>query len=147
MTDPSALFDLSGKVALVTGASSGLGVTFAEALADAGADLVLAARRVDRLDQVAARIEERGRLALPVACDITDAAQVEAAIERGVGEFGHIDILVANAGAGPRGLRDAREGAHGALRGVGPDQPDRAPGTPARPPGGTCSRAGRARSS
>jgi len=104
MNGPASLFDLSGKVALVTGASSGLGVTFAEALAGAGADLVLAARRIDRLDQVAARIEERGRLALPVACDVTDAEQVEATVERGVGEFGHIDILVANAGSVPEGF-------------------------------------------
>lgn len=100
----SSLFDLTGRVAFVTGASSGLGVTFAEALAEAGADVVLAARRVDRLEEVAARIRQTGRRALPVACDVTDAAQVEAAVEAAVAEFGRIDVLVANAGAVPDGF-------------------------------------------
>lgn len=100
----SSLFDLTGRVALITGASSGLGVTFAEALAEAGADVVLAARRVDRLEEVAARIRATGRRALPVACDVTDAAQVEAAVEAAVAEFGRIDVLVANAGAVPDGF-------------------------------------------
>ena len=97
-------FDLGGRVALVTGASSGLGVTFAEGLAAAGADVVLAARRVDRLEEVAARIRETGRRALPVACDVTDPAQVDAAVEAAVAEFGGIDVLVANAGAVPDGF-------------------------------------------
>ncbi|MGD9573224.1 MAG: SDR family NAD(P)-dependent oxidoreductase [Thermoleophilia bacterium] len=101
---PEGLFDLTGRVALVTGASSGLGVTFAEGLAAAGADVVLAARRVDRLEEVAARIRETGRRALPVACDVTDPEQVEAAVEAAVGEFGSIDVLVANAGAVPDGF-------------------------------------------
>lgn len=100
----SSLFDLTGRVALITGASSGLGVTFAEALAEAGADVVLAARRVDRLEEVAARIRATGRRALPVACDVTDAAQVEAAVEAAVADFGRIDVLVANAGAVPDGF-------------------------------------------
>jgi NAD(P)-dependent dehydrogenase (short-subunit alcohol dehydrogenase family) len=97
-------FDLTGRVALVTGASSGLGVTFAEGLAAAGADLVLAARRTDRLEEVAARIRSTGRRALPVACDVTDPAQVEAALEAAVGELGGVDVLVANAGAVPDGF-------------------------------------------
>jgi NAD(P)-dependent dehydrogenase (short-subunit alcohol dehydrogenase family) len=100
----SSLFDLSGKVALVTGASSGLGVTFAEGLADAGADLVLAARRADRLEEVAGRIRHRGRQATPVACDVTDPVQVEAAVTTAVAEHGRIDVLVANAGAVPDGF-------------------------------------------
>lgn len=104
MTAVAPLFDLTGRVALVTGASSGLGVTFAEGLAAAGADVVLAARRVDRLEEVAGRIRERGRRALPVACDVTDAAQVEAAVEAAVEEFGRIDVLVANAGSVPDGF-------------------------------------------
>jgi NAD(P)-dependent dehydrogenase (short-subunit alcohol dehydrogenase family) len=104
MSDPSSMFDLDGRVAFVTGASSGLGVTFAEGLAAAGADVVLAARRVDRLEEVAERIRATGRRALPVACDVTDPAQVEAAVEAAMAEFGRIDVLVANAGAVPDGF-------------------------------------------
>jgi NAD(P)-dependent dehydrogenase (short-subunit alcohol dehydrogenase family) len=104
MSAASPMFDLSGKVALVTGASSGLGVTFAEGLAAAGADVVLAARRVDRLEEVAGRIRETGRRALPVACDVTEPEQVEAAVEAAVAEYGRIDVLVANAGAVPDGF-------------------------------------------
>ncbi len=109
MPSSPSLFDLSGRVALVTGASSGLGVTFANALADAGADLVLAARRVDRLEALAAEIGARaGRRAVPVACDVTDPDQVEAAVQRAVGEFGRLDIAVANAGAVPEASRCPR---------------------------------------
>ncbi len=100
----SSLLSLQGKVALVTGASSGLGVTFASALADAGADVVLAARRVERLEEVAAVIREGGRRALPVACDVTDPEQVEEAVARAVAEFGRIDVLIANAGSVPEGF-------------------------------------------
>jgi NAD(P)-dependent dehydrogenase (short-subunit alcohol dehydrogenase family) len=104
MTIPPS-FDLTGRVALVTGASSGLGVTFASALADAGADLVLAARRTDRLHDVAGEIAERtGRRALPVACDVTDPDQVEAAVQLAVSELGRLDVAVANAGAVPEGF-------------------------------------------
>ncbi len=103
MSVPS-LFSLEGRVALVTGASSGLGVTFARALADAGADVVLAARRVDRLEEVAAAIREGGRRALPVACDVTDPEQVEDAVAAAVAEFGRIDVLIANAGSVPEGF-------------------------------------------
>lgn len=102
---PLPSFDLSGRVALVTGASSGLGTTFADALAGAGADLVLAARRTDRLEEVAAGIAERtGRRAVPVACDVTDAEQVEAAVQTAVREFGRLDVAVANAGSVPEGF-------------------------------------------
>ncbi|MGD9694687.1 MAG: SDR family NAD(P)-dependent oxidoreductase [Thermoleophilia bacterium] len=105
MPPASSLFDLTGRVALVTGASSGLGVTFAEALAEAGADVVLTARRLDRLEAVAERISSTtGRRAVPLACDVTDAEQVEAATEAAVRELGRIDVLVANAGAVPEGF-------------------------------------------
>jgi NAD(P)-dependent dehydrogenase (short-subunit alcohol dehydrogenase family) len=104
-TSSSSLFDLSGRVALVTGASSGLGITFAHALAEQGADLVLAARRTDRLEQVASEVAERtGRRTLPLACDVTDADQVEAVVQAAVGEFGRLDVAVANAGAVPEGF-------------------------------------------
>jgi NAD(P)-dependent dehydrogenase (short-subunit alcohol dehydrogenase family) len=72
MTDPSTIFGLQGRVALVTGASSGLGVVFARALAGAGADVVLAARRTDRLEDLAEGLRGLGRRALPVPCDVTE---------------------------------------------------------------------------
>lgn len=66
------LFRLDGKVAVVTGASSGLGVSFAGALADTGADVVLAARRVEKLEETKKLVESKGRRALAVACDVAD---------------------------------------------------------------------------
>lgn len=98
------LFRLDGRIAFVTGASSGLGVVFAEALADAGANVVLAARREDRLQEVAKRIEQSGRRALVVRCDVTDAAQVEEAVARAWEYFGRVDILVNNAGIAADGV-------------------------------------------
>ncbi len=98
-------FSLRGRTALITGASSGLGVTYARALADAGAHVVLAARRGDRLRTLAKEIEATGRTALPVVCDVADPEQVEELVERTCNEFGRIDVLVNNAGitadAGP----------------------------------------------
>jgi len=70
---PHTLFDMTDRTAVVTGASSGLGVVFAEALAEAGANVVVAARRVSRLEEVAARITSAGGAALAVECDVTDA--------------------------------------------------------------------------
>ena len=92
------LFRVDGRTAFVTGASSGLGVTFAEALAGAGANVVLAARREDRLEEVAQRIQRNGGKALVVRCDVVDAAQVEQAMARAWDHFGRVDILVNNAG-------------------------------------------------
>src|SRR5690242_5465971 len=93
-------FSLSGKIALVTGASSGLGAGFAVALAEAGADVVLAARRRDRLGAACREIEQLGRAALAVQTDVTDPAQCRAAVEAAVGRFGRLDVLVNNAGLG-----------------------------------------------
>jgi gluconate 5-dehydrogenase len=98
-----SLHDLSGRTALVTGASSGLGVTFARGLAYAGANVVVAARRADRLDAVAEEIRASGTQALAVPCDVTDAGQVARLVDQAVERFGRIDVLVANAGQTPEG--------------------------------------------
>src|SRR5687768_13072341 len=92
-------FDLTGRTAVVTGASSGLGVTFANALSSAGANVVLGARRTDRLEQVAKDIEAAGGTALAVTCDVTEEASVEAMMEQAVSTFGRVDIVVNNAGS------------------------------------------------
>ena len=98
------LFGLGGKVAVVTGASSGLGIEFARSLAGAGANVTLLARREDRLRNLALAIEnEFGVKALPLAVDICDREGCEAAFEAIEKELGCIDILVNNAGISPTG--------------------------------------------
>ncbi|MGC8601510.1 MAG: glucose 1-dehydrogenase [Thermoprotei archaeon] len=93
------LFDLSGRSAIVTGASSGLGVYFAEALAEAGADLVICARREEKLIANAKSIAERtGRVVLPMRADVTLEQDITSVVDRAEKEFGKIDILVNNAG-------------------------------------------------
>ena len=95
------LFSLKGKVALITGASSGLGVQFAKAYAKQGADLVILARRYDRLETLAKEIEEEtGVRCLPIKCDVSVESEVKAAVAKAVEVFGKIDILVNNAGVG-----------------------------------------------
>ena len=100
MTVKSAneLFGLSGRTVLVTGASSGLGWRFAEVLAAHGANVVLAARRVERLQDLKAQIEASGGKAACVSLDVTDKAAVPAAFDAAEAAFGPIDILVNNAG-------------------------------------------------
>jgi NAD(P)-dependent dehydrogenase (short-subunit alcohol dehydrogenase family) len=93
-------FRLDDRVAVVTGASSGLGVAFAKALAEAGADVVLAARRADRLEETRGLVEERGRRALVVAADVSRPADAQAVVDAAMKEFGHVDVLVNNAGKG-----------------------------------------------
>jgi len=94
------LFRLDGKVAIVTGASSGLGVAFAQALAEAGADVALGARRVDRLEETARLVRGAGRRVLAVQTDVADPAQCQALVDRTLEELGRVDVLVNNAGVG-----------------------------------------------
>ena len=99
MTTPD-MFSLDGKVAIVTGASSGLGVAFAQGLAEAGADVVLGARRIYKLGSTANLVESVGRRALAVATDVADPAQCQALVDAAMEEFGRVDVLVNNAGVG-----------------------------------------------
>jgi NAD(P)-dependent dehydrogenase (short-subunit alcohol dehydrogenase family) len=92
--------DLSGRVALVTGASSGLGMQFAKTLSKAGAGVVLAARRIERLKTLRAEIESEGGDAHVVGLDVTDPASIRAAVAHAETEMGAIDILVNNSGVG-----------------------------------------------
>jgi 3-oxoacyl-[acyl-carrier protein] reductase len=92
------IFDLTGKVALVTGASSGLGVRFAEVLAENGAEVVLVARRADRLDAVKTKIEKSGGRALVVEADVRDRAAMQRAFDAAEKAFGTVTVLVNNAG-------------------------------------------------
>jgi 3-oxoacyl-[acyl-carrier protein] reductase len=92
------LFDLTGQVALVTGASSGLGVRFAQVLAEAGAAVVLVARRADRLAAVKAAIEQTGGRALAIAADVTDRDGMTRAFDAAEQAFGTVSVLVNNAG-------------------------------------------------
>jgi 2-deoxy-D-gluconate 3-dehydrogenase len=96
-------FDLTGRTALVTGASRGLGAAAAEALAAAGADVALLARGADGLHQPAARIEAGGRVAHVVPCDLADVDAIDGAVDEATRALGHIDILVNNAGIIRRG--------------------------------------------
>lgn len=89
---------LTGKVALVTGASSGIGEATALALAVAGARVAIAARRADRLEALAARIEKAGGTALRIEVDVTSAEDVTDMVDKVIGEWGQLDILVNNAG-------------------------------------------------
>jgi NAD(P)-dependent dehydrogenase (short-subunit alcohol dehydrogenase family) len=96
ITDP--LFDVRGKVALVTGASSGLGENFARTLAARGAAVVAAARRTDRLEKLVGELRAAGGQAHAVRLDVSDAASVEAAVRQAAEVAGPIDVLVNNAG-------------------------------------------------
>jgi len=98
MTKAADLFNLSGRVALVTGASSGLGQQFARALADNGAAVALVARRTDRLADLQKSIEAAGGRAMSIAADVTDRAAVARAFDTAEKAFGTVTILVNNAG-------------------------------------------------
>lgn len=94
---------LGNKVALVTGASSGIGSAIALEYARRGADLVLAARRADRLDEIASQVRSLGQRALPVECDVTVDGDIERAVSEGINSLGSIDRVYANAGFGVHG--------------------------------------------
>jgi 7-alpha-hydroxysteroid dehydrogenase len=95
------LFRMTGRVAIVTGASKGIGRGIALGFADAGADLVLASRTREDLEAVAGEVRARGRRALVVPCDVNDRAQLEAVVDGAWKEFGRLDVLVNNAGGSP----------------------------------------------
>jgi 3-oxoacyl-[acyl-carrier protein] reductase len=97
------IFDLSGKVALVTGASSGLGVRFAEVLAENGASVVLVARRAERISALRARIEKSGARAIAVEADVRQRAAMQATFAAAEKAFGTVTILVNNAGVAHAG--------------------------------------------
>ena len=92
------MFGLSGKVAIVTGGARGIGEGISLTLAEAGADIAVAARTTEQIEQVAKRIRQLGRRCLPVPTDVTKEKQVQSMVERTIAEFGKIDILVNNAG-------------------------------------------------
>ncbi|MCW1960107.1 MAG: SDR family oxidoreductase [Mycobacterium sp.] len=94
------LFRLDGKVVIVTGASSGLGVSFARAFAEAGADLVLGARRVEKMTSTAVLVEEAGRRVYTRKTDVADPEQCQELVDAAVAEFGRVDVLINNAGVG-----------------------------------------------
>ena len=97
------LFDSTGKVAIVTGASSGLGADASRAYAEYGASVALLARRKDKLDNVVKEIEDKGGKALAVQCDVSDEESVKTAVEEVMNHFGQIDILLNNAGVATGG--------------------------------------------
>src|SRR5258707_3444960 len=105
MTDakagPAALFDLTGKVALVTGGSRGLGREMVLAFASAGADVVIASRKLDNCEALAGEIEATGRRALPVACHVGHWNECDELADRAYDHFGRVVILVNNAGMSP----------------------------------------------
>tara|TARA_R110002124_G_scaffold66404_6_gene180922 strand:+ start:6060 stop:6833 length:774 start_codon:yes stop_codon:yes gene_type:complete len=101
------LFDLTGRVAIITGGSKGLGSAMAEGLASAGADLLLTSRNQDEVEATAAQIQsDYGNKVIGMAADVTDPDQVAAMTERAISEFGKIDILINNAGINIRGPID-----------------------------------------
>jgi NAD(P)-dependent dehydrogenase (short-subunit alcohol dehydrogenase family) len=94
------LFSLEGKTAVITGASSGLGVAFATGFAEAGADVAICARRVEKLEQTRAEVEKLGRRCVAVGADVSSPDDCNRFVEQAVAELGKVDVLVNNAGIG-----------------------------------------------
>ncbi|HDZ58057.1 MAG TPA: SDR family oxidoreductase [Pseudomonas xinjiangensis] len=97
----STLFDLTGKVAVITGSTKGIGRAIAEEYAKAGAKVVISSRKADACEQVANELREKGFEALPVACHVGDKAQLQNLVDTTIGTWGKIDILVCNAATNP----------------------------------------------
>jgi NAD(P)-dependent dehydrogenase (short-subunit alcohol dehydrogenase family) len=98
MNQYDPLFDISNKTVIVTGASSGLGVTFAKFLAERGANVAITARRVEKLNDLNQELIENGFSSIPVQCDVTQSSQVKELFDKTEKKFGRVDILVNNAG-------------------------------------------------
>jgi NAD(P)-dependent dehydrogenase (short-subunit alcohol dehydrogenase family) len=98
MASVKDLFDLSGRVSVVTGGATGLGLQMAAALAEAGSNIVICSRKLENCEEAAQGIEKLGVKALGVACDVTKPGQVEAVKDATLKEFGRVDVLVNNAG-------------------------------------------------
>lgn len=103
-------FDLTGKAAIVTGAGRGIGAACARAFADAGADVVLAARTKEQLEEVAAQVAERGRRGVVMPCDVSETSNLEELVQRAIDELGRVDVVVNNAGGSmPQPFLDTSE--------------------------------------
>src|SRR3954453_19132406 len=100
MSNVLDLFSLDGKVAIVTGASPGLGVAFAIGLAEAGADVAICARRVDRLQETKAKVEATGRRCVAIEADVSDPDACTQVVAETVDQLGRVDVLINNAGVG-----------------------------------------------
>jgi NAD(P)-dependent dehydrogenase (short-subunit alcohol dehydrogenase family) len=94
------LFKLDGKVAIVTGASSGLGVAFAEGLAEAGADIAICARRAEKLEDTRKRVEATGRRCIAIPADVAKPEDCQRVVDETVKQLGRVDVLINNAGVG-----------------------------------------------
>lgn len=101
--------NIQGKVIVITGASSGLGEATARHLAREGAMVVLGARRVERIDALAAELNGAGYQALSVATDVTDSAQVQALVDAAIARFGRVDVMINNAGVMPHSPLERRK--------------------------------------
>src|SRR6202158_3758138 len=97
-TNTRELFDITGRVAIVTGGSVGLGRQMAEALAEVGANLVLCARKKERCVQTAEELRKLGVKTLALGCDVRNPAEIQNVVDAALAEFGRIDILINNAG-------------------------------------------------